>query len=262
MSKLVSRVKDFKDKALKVKAAIEQAPQAVAQIRQSVENTKAELQQLKGEIQSGAQELAISDLKADFKATFETQDNGPAESRAKTKPNLSEAIRELNSSKDMLHKAGCQLQRVEIETQGSQSLTVCLKLQSAPSVLILQNLHKECSDKPILRSLLASLIQAESLIRSYTLDQLSASEVHIRLGQSSGLRVIWERSSQSLSGSSGSFFERREREAPQPSTVQNLATTAPQSLPSELQATVTEAIQSSRAALDRFKQNPKFSKYK
>ena len=60
MKQFISRVKNLSQKAAEIKAAMQQVPPKMAEIREMVTATTGQLQQLKSEIQ-----YSVADLKAD-----------------------------------------------------------------------------------------------------------------------------------------------------------------------------------------------------
>lgn len=267
MSKWVNRVKDLKQKAIDVKAALDQAPETIAQIRHSVESTKEQLQQLKSDVEQGAQDLIPRDLPnrtSDLKSVRNKEESSekkvkPTEAPTQSKLNISDAIRELNASRLPLQKAGYLVSRVKVSPQSTHPLQITIQLHASLSVLALQKLRSEFSQQPFTKALIESLIQAEGLTRSYAIHHLSPREVKVKLGQSTSFSVIWEEQN---------VFEPRPESRPkstltpaQPSAIEARPGLLPD-MPIADAPQMTHAIESSLAALDRFKTNPKFSKYK
>jgi hypothetical protein len=103
MKQFISRVQNLSRKAAEVKAAMQQVPPKVAEIREAVAATTGQLQQLKSEIQ-----YSVADLKADHE------------------DHLSEALQEINGSAEVFAKAGFVLSGVDLEISPVQRLLVHL----------------------------------------------------------------------------------------------------------------------------------------
>lgn len=275
MKQFISRVKNLSQKAAEIKAAIQQVPPKVAEIREAVAATTGQLQQLKSEIHH-----SVADLKADN------------ESR------LSEALQEINASAEVFVKAGFLLNGVDIEISPVQRMLVHLAKVEDVHTSVLRSLLSANQHRRTTHAILSSLLQANQMADTVELGDLVYDEVIVGVGPIPSVRLCWRgeeveaapvvkptqpislpsstaaaaAAPQSVFGQS-SYFERR---TPQPTPVA-VPTTAPVVSASKVSPSVTRSVEESHEIgsphtdlsakekedpLARFKKMPDFSKYR
>jgi len=264
MGKFISRVKNLRQKAAELKAAMEQAPATIAEIRETVAATTGQLHQLKNEVQS-----SVTDLKV------ENADR------------ISHALQEINSNRDVFHQAGFDLGGVDLELSPVQRLIVHLhKLEDVhPSDF--RSLLAANQQKKTIHALLKALVQAQQMADKVELVHLDYSELIVGLGPIPSVRICWRAEevfeAEEVAGSapaapvptpapaSPSFFGRSsyfERRPAQPAPAFGPAEAEPVRAGSEPAVTREEAPQElsssdwRREAFERLKTKPHESKYR
>jgi hypothetical protein len=264
MKQFVSRVKNLSQKAAEIKAAIQQVPPKVAEIREAVAATTGQLQQLKSEIH-----YSVADLKAD-------QEN-----------HLSEALQEINSSADVFAKAGFVLSGVDLEISPVQRMLVHLAKVEDVHTSVLRSLLQANQQRRTTRAILSSLLQAKQMADTVKIGDLVYDEVAVGIGPIPSIRLCWRAEEvlhapvipvaaaipvlpplvastpapqpQSVFGA-GSFFERSESQ-PAPIVPQTAAPVASASLPTPVaQAKVGTEATAPHDPLARFKKMPVLSR--
>lgn len=263
MKRFVSKVQNLSQKAAEIKAAMQQVPSKVAEIREAVAATTGQLQQLKSEIQ-----FSVADLKAD------------------NEDRLSEAMQEINASRDVFARAGFVLSGVDLEISPVQRMLVHLSKVETVHASVLRSLVSANQHRRTTHAILSSLLQANQMADTVELGELVYDEVIVGVGPIPSVRLCWRAeevatavalptppsiaapvvTSQSPFGQ-GSFFERR---TPQPPPIPASAVVTSQVSPSVTilaeSSSVVEAGQTGSSAevkadpLARFKKMPDFSK--
>lgn len=168
MKQFLSRVKSLSQKAAEIKAAIQQVPPKVAEIREAMTATTGQLQQLKSEIQ-----YSVADLKADQET------------------HLSEALQELNGSADVFVKAGFVLSAVDLEISPVQRLLVHLAKVEDVHTSVLRSLLAANQHRRTTRAILSSLLQAKQMAETVELTDLVYDEIIVGIGPIPSVRLCW-----------------------------------------------------------------------
>lgn len=275
MKQFISRVKNLSQKAAEIKAAMQQVPPKVAEIREAVAATTGQLQQLKSEIH-----FSVADLKAD------------------NEDRLSEAMQEINASTDVFAKAGFVLSGVDLEISPVQRMLIHLTKVEDVHASMLRSLVSANQHRRTTHAILSSLLQANQMADTVELGDLVYDEVIVGVGPIPSVRLCWRAEEvaatavvqptqpipapspiaapaaapQSVFGQS-SFFERR---TPQTtpvnvqltaspvamSTVSSAVTMPAESLPAVESSHIDPSAGGKEDPLARFKKMPDFSKYK
>lgn len=273
MKQFISKVKNLSQKAAEIKAAMQQLPPKIAEVRDTVAATTGQLQQLKSEIQ-----YSVADLKA------EQEDR------------LSEALAEIHSSTDVFAKAGFKLSGVDLEISPVQRMLVHLTKIDDVHTSVLRSLLQANQQRRTTRAILSSLLQAEQMADTVELGDLVYSEVVVGVGPIPSVRLCWRSSeietaevaqSKSIpavlsvpavaspqSGfTQGSFFEKRSVQ-PAPVATHVVAQASPSggASPAAPDAESTDDVDNpaprpsvligKEDPLAKFKKMPVFSKYK
>lgn len=168
MKRFVSKVQNLSQKAVELKAAMQQVPPKVAEIREAVAATTGQLQQLKSEIQ-----YSVADLKADHETS------------------LSEALQEINDSADVFAKAGFVLDGVDIEISPVQrALVHLLRAEDVPAS-VLRALADANQHRRTTRAILSALLQANQMAETVELGVLIYNEVIVGIGPIPSVRLCW-----------------------------------------------------------------------
>lgn len=277
MKQFISKVKNLSQKAAEIKAAMQQLPPKVAEVREAVAATTGQLQQLKSEIQ-----YSVADLKAD------------------NEDRLSEAMQEINASTDVSAKAGFVLSGVDLEISPVQRMLVHLTKVEDVHVSVLRSLVSANQHRRTIHAILSSLLQANQMADTVELGDLVYDEVIVGVGPIPSVRLCWRtgetqsaevaKPSQTIPVSpaiaalapapqsvfgQGSFFERRTPQPqPEPISAQTnvpgtrvsqtpvAAAPATGGSPEEKGATMGASTASKEDPLARFKKMPDFSKYR
>lgn len=267
MKRFISKVQNLSQKAAELKAAMQQVPPKVAEIREAVAATTGQLQQLKSEIH-----YSVADLKADHE------------------DHLSEALQEINSSTDVFAKAGFALSGVDLEISPVQRMLVHLARVEDVHASVLRALLSANQHRRTTRAILSSLLQAKQMAEAVEFSDLVYDEVAVGIGPIPTVRLCWRHEEleevptvqpavampapvsveapQSVFGQS-SFFEKRPTQAqsaPAAAAPPSVGVT-PISLPSSTVKSVTpeetpEATDRYQDPLARFKKMPDLAKLK
>jgi len=269
MKRFISKVQNLSQKAAELKAAMQQVPPKVAEIREAVAATTGQLQQLKSEIH-----YSVADLKADHE------------------DHLSGALQEINSSADVFAKAGFALSGVDLEISPVQRMLVHLAKVEDVHASILRSLLSANQHRRTTRAILSSLLQAKQMAETVEFSDLVYDEVAVGIGPIPSVRLCWRpeeteevatfqpavaipapvaiapAAPQSVFGQSA-FFEKRppQAESAPAAAVTPIAMSQPISLPSPTVKSVTpeetlEATDRYQDPLARFKKMPDLAKLK
>jgi hypothetical protein len=168
MKQFMSKVRDLSQKAAEIKAAMQQVPPKVAEIREAVSATAGQLQQLKSQI-----EYSVADL------------------RTNDENDLSAVLQEIGGSEEVLLKAGFALDGVDIELSPVQRLLVHLsKLEDEPAA-VLRSLASSNQHRRSLHAILSALLQAQQMAETVELENLTYCEVIIGVGPIPSVRLSW-----------------------------------------------------------------------
>jgi hypothetical protein len=168
MKRFISKVQNLSQKAAEIKAAMQQVPPKVAEIREAVAATTGQLQQLKSEIQ-----YSVADLKADHE------------------DHLSEALQEINSSAEIFAKAGFVLIGVDLEISPVQRMLVHLARVEDVHATVLRALLSANQHRRTTRAILSSLLQAKQMAETIEFGELIYDEVVVGIGPIPSIRVCW-----------------------------------------------------------------------
>ncbi len=176
MKRFISRVQNLSQKAAEIKAAMQQVPPKVAEIREAVAATSGQLQQLKSEIH-----YSVADLKADQETA------------------LSEALQEINGSADVFAKAGFVLDGVDIEISPVQRALVHLLRVEDVHTSVLRSLIQANQPRRTTRAILSALLQAKQMAETVELGDLVYNEVIVGIGPIPSVRLCWRPEEEELS---------------------------------------------------------------
>lgn len=168
MKQFISRVKNLSQKAAEFKAAMQQVPPKVAEIRETVAATRGQLRQLKAEMQ-----YSVADLQAD------------------DEDRLSAALQEINSSEDVLAKAGFVISSVELDISPAQRLLVHLTKLDDVHPSVLRSLMSSSQNRRTIHAILSALLQAKQMAETIRFTQLGHDEVVIGVGPIPSVRLRW-----------------------------------------------------------------------
>jgi len=168
MKQFISNIKNLSQKAAEIKAAMQQVPPKVAEIREAVTATAGQLQQLKSEIQ-----FSVADLKAD------------------QEDHLSEALQEINSSVDVFAKAGFVLSGMDLEISPVQRTLVHLAKAEDVPASVLRSLSQANEHRRTTRAILSSLLQAKQMAETVEFGDLIYNEVVVGIGPIPSVRLCW-----------------------------------------------------------------------
>lgn len=168
MKQFITNIKNLSQKAAEIKAAMQQVPPKVAEIREAVSATAGQLHQLKSQI-----EYSVADLRTDD----ETQ--------------LSEVLQEVNGSEEILLKAGFALQGVDIELSPVQRLLVHLHKVEEVHASVLRALASANQHRRSMHAILSALLQAQQMAATVELENLTYNEVLIGIGPIPSVRLCW-----------------------------------------------------------------------
>ncbi len=273
MKQFISKVKNLSQKAAEIKAAMQQLPPKIADVRDTVAATTGQLQQLKSEIQ-----YSVADLKAD------------------QEDRLSGALAEIHSSVDVLAKAGFKLSGMDLEISPVQRLLVHLTKIDDVHTSVLRSLLQANQQRRTTRAILSSLLQAGQMADTVELGDLVYSEVAVGVGPIPSVRLCWRTTeikaaevaqskpmpappsvaapvAPQAGFTQSSFFEKRSvqsapvaahvvAQASPPGGVSPAATDAEPADDVENPATRPSALIGKEDPLAKFKKMPVFSKYK
>lgn len=265
MKQFISKVKDLSQRAAEIKAAMQQVPPKVAEIREAVSATAGQLQQLKSEIQ-----FSVADLKADQEA------------------HLSEALQEINNSKEVFEKAGFALDGVDLELSPVQRLLVHLLRVEDVHASVLRSLVQSNQHRRTTRAVLSSVLQAKQMAETMEVGDLIYNEIVVGIGPIPSVRLCWRAEHAEPAATvpaaspipvppplaapataaspfgAGSFFERREVKA---TPVAQPVETAIQTAPAVEHTAVSKAGAATESVvsndpLARFKKMPDLARLK
>lgn len=168
MKRFVSKVQNLSQKAAEIKAAMQQVPPKVAEIREAVAATTGQLQQLKSEIHH-----SVADLKADNEVR------------------LSEAMQEINASAEVFAQAGFILSGVDLEISPVQRMLVHLTKVEDVHASMLRSLVSANQHRRTTHAILSSLLQANQMADTVEFRDLVYDEVMVGIGPIPSIRVCW-----------------------------------------------------------------------
>ena len=183
MKQFISKVKNLSQKAAEIKAAMQQLPPKVAEVRDAVAATTGQLRQLKSEIH-----YSVADLKAD------------------DEDRLSEAMQELNASAEDFEKAGFTLRGVDLEISPVQRLLVRLAKKEEVHSAVLRSLTSANQQRRTVHAILSAMLQAKQMGETVKLDELNYCELIVGIGPIPSVRLCW-RAAEPFAGTSASFVK-------------------------------------------------------
>jgi hypothetical protein len=168
MNKALSRLKDLSQRAAELKAAIQQVPPKVMEVRETLASTTGQLLQ----------------LKADFRQSL-------AGLRIETETGLSEAMHEINASAEIFAEAGYLISGVDLELSPAQRILVRLaKADTVPlgeiSSLAAANRHRRTT-----QAILSALLQAEQMAATIKVTGLEYCDLVVGVGMMPSARMGW-----------------------------------------------------------------------
>lgn len=169
MKQFISKVKNLSQKAAEIKAAMQQLPPKVAEVREAVAATTGQLQQLKSEIQ-----FTVADLKA------ESADH------------LSQALQEINAGADVFGKAGFEVRGVDLELSPVQRLLVHLTRVEDVHPSLLRSLADANQHQRTISALLSAMLQAKQAAEVVKLERLRYAELIVSVGPIPSVRLCWQ----------------------------------------------------------------------
>lgn len=265
MKRFISKVQNLSQKAAELKAAMQQVPPKVAEIREAMAATTGQLQQLKSEIQ-----YSVADLKADD------------ESR------LTQALQEIKNSADVLARAGFVLSGLDLDISPVQRMLVRLTRVESVHPSQLRALLSANQQRKTIHAILASILQAQQMADTVELEDLDYVELGVGIGPIPAVRLSWRGEEtepaqvvppaptaavppplassqpQSVFGTS-SFFERREpptgtAASTQPSAPVESTAASPTALRPVSDTPAAKEAEVASDPLARFKKMPDWSK--
>jgi hypothetical protein len=168
MKRFISKVQNLSQKAAELKAAMQQVPPKVAEVRETIAATAGQLQQLKVDVQS-----SMTDLKAD------------------NEHRISHALLEIESSRGILLEAGFELSGVELEISPVQRLLVRLRKLEEVSLSALRALIAANQRVKTIHAILSALLQAQQMADEVELTDLEYRELMVSLGPIPSIRLCW-----------------------------------------------------------------------
>jgi hypothetical protein len=168
MKQFISKAKDLSQRAAELKAAVERLPPKVAEVRETIAATAGQLQQLKTEVQS-----SVTDLKAD------------------NEQRLSQALQEINSSREVFLEAGFDLDGVDLEISPVQRLLVHLDKLEEVSPAVIRSLIAANKPRRTMHALLTALLQAQETAATVDLAGLDWVELVVGIGPIPSVRLSW-----------------------------------------------------------------------
>ncbi|MCL4787876.1 MAG: hypothetical protein KJ070_13970 [Verrucomicrobia bacterium] len=168
MKQFISKAKDLSQRAAEWKAAVERLPPKVAEVRETIAATAGQLQQLKTEVQS-----SVTDLKAD------------------SEQRISQALQEINSSREVFLEAGFDLDGVDLEISPVQRLLVHLDKLEEVSPAVIRSLIAANKPRRTTHALLTALLQAQETAATVDLAGLDCVELVVGIGPIPSVRLCW-----------------------------------------------------------------------
>ena len=170
MSDPNSPLQRMKEKALRLKGAVDAAPGKAAQLRDAVNQTTTQLKQLRTDLES-----TVAGLRADSEGS------------------LAETLVELDRSIGLFARAGYELTGVDVE-QGPVS-RIIVHLDQLPEARseALASLRMECAGRPLPEAILGALIRAEAMEEDISLADLVFRGLSVHVGPVPTVRLCWRR---------------------------------------------------------------------
>jgi hypothetical protein len=168
MKQFISQVKNLSQKAAEIKAAMQQVPPKVAEIREAVAATTGQLQQLKSEIN-----YSVADLKAD------------------DEDRLSRALQELNNSREVFAEVGFVLSGVDFEISPVQRMLVRLTQTEVVQASVLRALLTANQPRRTIHAMLSAILQAKQMADTVEFDGLHYAELIVGIGPIPSVRICW-----------------------------------------------------------------------
>jgi len=168
MKQFISKVRNLSQKAADIKAAMQQLPPKVAEVREAVAATAGQLRQLKSEIQ-----YSVADLKADDET------------------GLTAALQEISASAGVFAKAGFVLSGVDLEISPVQRMLVHLAKVEAVHTSVLRSLQSANQHRKTTHAILSSILQAQQMAETVELSELTYAEVAVGVGPVPSVRLCW-----------------------------------------------------------------------
>ena len=203
MKKFINRAKDWSQKAVELKAALQQLPPKVAEVRETIAATAGQLQQLKTDVQS-----TVTDLKAD------------------NEQHISHAVQEINTSQETLLDAGFELDGLDLELSPVQKLLVRLNKLEDVSLSEIRSLISANHHRKTTQAILTSLLQAQEMADSVELAGLDYCELIVGIGPIPSVRICWR----PIAASGPEVSVQPTATAPTPAPVPQPPAAAPQSV--------------------------------
>lgn len=168
MKPFISRIKDLSQKAAEIKAAIQQVPPKVVEIREAMAATTGQLQQLKSEIH-----YSVTDLKAD------------------NEDRLIRALEEIKNSADVFAKAGFVVTGLDFEISPVQRMLVKLSKAEDVHVSVLRSLLNSTQSRKTIHATLSAILQAKQMADTVEFEELDYSELAVGIGPIPTVRLRW-----------------------------------------------------------------------
>lgn len=261
MKTFISKVRNLKQRADELRAAMEKAPSTIAEIRESMAATAGQLHQLRTEVQS-----SVAGLKLDGAER------------------MSQALQEINTNLEVFLQAGFEVNGVDLEISPVQRLLVHLRKLEDVHPSQFRSLLNTQQQRKTVHALLTALVQAQQMADKVEFAHLDYDELIVGLGPIPSIRICWRAEeifeaeplatpaaaassaapAPSMSSSFGqsSFFERRSSQPAAAATPPFAA--APTFTSQAAEPAPSEPVSGDwkRDELERFKKDPHFSKYR
>lgn len=254
MKKFTTKVQQVARRADEIRRVVEGVPPKIAEVREAVASTVAHVQKVRSELLTGLGTL-----------------------RVESESQLMESLREIDSNVNVLHEAGCRVERVDLDLGPTRKLVVHLRRMEDRGADSLRALEQEHAGKATIRSLLAAVIKADELASGVELEALEYSRLTVDIGAYPSVRMGWQtsagpedvnppaRPTTAVAGESApvfaqsNFFERRPAAGPAELQRESAPTRSEPTAASNLkQIEPAPAVKNAWGAesLDRFKKMP------
>jgi hypothetical protein len=180
MKKFIRKLQHLGDSAARFQEALQLVPPKVAEIRGAVSAASGQLRQLQAELQGSV---------AGFKA------EGP--------DRLVEALHEIYGGAAVIMEAGYELGEFQLELTPVPRLLLELDRVRDVSERVLQSLLKANAERSVLRALLGSIVQAESMVDRVDLAGQVYYRLMVHVGPVPSVRLVWKAEAELAGGMVG-----------------------------------------------------------
>lgn len=168
MKRIAKRIGHLSQRAAEIRQAVETMPAKAAEIREAVTATAGQVQQLRADLTAGVAALRPG-ADADTLAT----------------------LREIDAAAAVLIEAGYLLGGMDYELGAVRRVRVRLVQAEAVELTTLRSLLAAQAHRPVLKTLLAGIVQATELAEKVEFSELEFAEVVVELGAAPLVRIGW-----------------------------------------------------------------------